>query len=275
MTPLATAEPITQQETLLKVHDLSVWLGTGIARTQVLHDVDLTVPSGQTVGLVGESGSGKSTLAKTIMGIHQASTGSIDFQGENIIGLRGRHQRALWRDIQMIPQDPYSSLDPRRTVGETIAEAIDPKRASVRRLRTEIQRWLDVVALDADAMDRYPHEFSGGQRQRIAIARALSVEPALVIADEITSALDLTTQAEILNLLSDLKKRLQLTMVFISHNLAVVRHVSDQVAVMLHGVMVESGSEQEIFENPTHEYTQKLMASVPGGPGFTLSAPTD
>src|SRR5699024_10318401 len=120
-------------------------------------------------------------------------------------------------------------------------------------------------ALDADAMDRYPHEFSGGQRQRIAIARALSVEPELVIADEITSALDLTTQAEILNLLSDLKKRLQLTMVFISHNLAVVRHVSDQVAVMLHGVMVESGSEQEIFENPAHGYTQKLMASVPGG----------
>jgi len=275
MTPLATAEPITQQDTLLKVRDLSVWLGTGSARNQVLYDVDLSVPRGQTVGLVGESGSGKSTLAKTIMGIHQASAGSIDFQGENILGLRGRRQRALWRDIQMIPQDPYSSLDPRRTVGETIAEAIDPKRASVRRLRSGIHRWLDVVALDADAIDRYPHEFSGGQRQRIAIARALSVEPALVIADEITSALDLTTQAEILNLLSDLKKRLQLTMVFISHNLAVVRHVSDQVAVMLHGVMVESGNEQEIFENPTHEYTQKLMASVPGGPGFTLSAPTD
>lgn len=275
MTPLATADPITQQDTLLKVRDLSVWLGTGSARNQVLHNVDLTVRRGQTVGLVGESGSGKSTLAKTIMGIHQESAGSIDFQGENILGLRGRRQRALWRNIQMIPQDPYSSLDPRRTVGETIAEAIDPKRASVRRLRSEIHRWLDVVALDADAIDRYPHEFSGGQRQRIAIARALSVEPTLVVADEITSALDLTTQAEILNLLSDLKKRLQLTMVFISHNLAVVRHVSDQVAVMLHGVMVESGNEQEIFENPTHEYTQKLMASVPGGPGFTLSAPAD
>src|SRR5699024_12206477 len=129
----------------------------------------------------------------------------------------------------------------------------------------------EVVALDADAMNRYPHEFSGGQRQRIAIARALSVEPTLIIADEITSALDLTTQAEILNLLADLKQQLQLTMVFISHNLAVVRHVSDDVAVMLHGVMVESGAEQDIFDHPSHEYTQKLMASVPDGPGFTLS----
>ncbi|NUL45813.1 ABC transporter ATP-binding protein [Cellulosimicrobium funkei] len=259
-------------EPLLDVRGLDVHLGHGSGQAHILKGVDLSVSAGTTVGLVGESGSGKSTLAKALVGQVRPTGGSIRFEGQETGGLRSR---ALWRirrRIQMVPQDPYSSLDPRRTIGEAIGEAIDPRRSSLRRHRTSIRHWLAQVSLDPDAAERYPHEFSGGQRQRIAIARALAVEPDLVIADEITSALDLTTQAEILNLLSRLRKDLGLTMLFISHNLAVVRHVSDEVVVLYHGDVVESGPVDTVFETPGHGYTQKLLDSVPGGPGFRLDA---
>lgn len=257
-------------EILLDVRDLDVDLGHGGSRSRILHHVGLTVRKGQTVGLVGESGSGKSTLAKALVGQVPVSGGSIHFGGTPTSRLRGRALRQLRRRVQLIPQDPYSSLNPRRTVGQAIAEAIDPQRGTPGRHRAAIQERLAEVSLEPDAADRYPHEFSGGQRQRIAIARALAVAPELVIADEITSALDLTTQAEILNLLSDLRTRLSLTMIFISHNLAVVRHVSDEVVVLLHGDVVEAGPVDALFEAPQHDYTRRLLDSVPGGPRFTL-----
>ncbi|MDR6989146.1 ABC-type dipeptide/oligopeptide/nickel transport system ATPase subunit [Paenarthrobacter nitroguajacolicus] len=172
--------------------------------------------------------------------------------------------------MQLIPQDPYSSLNPRRTIGQALAEAIDPIHGTVRRHRADIGEWLERVALPADAAERYPHEFSGGQRQRIAIARALAVKPQLIIADEITSALDLTTQAEILNLLADLRRDVDMTMLFISHNLAVVRHVSDEVAVLFRGDLVEFGHADQVYNEPAHDYTRRLMASVPGGLGFNI-----
>lgn len=254
----------------LAVQDLEVVLGHGLKANRVLHGVSFEIPVGTTVGLVGESGSGKSTIAKTIVGIHRASAGSILFDGTEISAARGRTRAQLRRRIQMIPQDPYSSLDPRRTVGQTLAEALDPRNASVRRNRARIAELLEMVALDEAAMWRYPSEFSGGQRQRIAIARALAVKPDLIIADEITSALDLSTQAEVLELFERLRRELRLTVLFVSHNLAVVRQVSDEVIVLLHGNIVEAGEADAVFSDPQEPYTQRLLASVPGSAGFSL-----
>jgi ABC-type oligopeptide transport system ATPase subunit len=173
--------------------------------------------------------------------------------------------------VQMIPQDPYSSLDPRRTIGQAIAEAIDPRRPTVSKHREVIAEWLRTVRMPEDTIDRYPHEFSGGQRQRVAIARGLILRPEFVIADEITSALDVSVQAEILNLMARLRQELGLSMLFISHNLAVVRHVSDDVIVLYRGEIVEQGPSEQIYTNPQHPYTRSLLDSVPGAPGFSIS----
>lgn len=257
---------------MLSIEKLSVGVGIGARYLQILDNVDLEVRQGQTVGLVGESGSGKSTLAKTLVGEMPITSGRIRIGGTDVGSMSRAARRGMRRRVQLIPQDPYSSLSPRRTIGQTLAEAIDPQRADARRHREVIHHWLGKVSLEPDAAERYPHEFSGGQRQRIAIARALAVKPELVIADEVTSALDLTTQAEILNLLADLREDLGLTMLFISHNLAVVRHVSDQVTVLFRGSVVESGDVDRIYDAPRHPYTQQLIASVPGGPAFSLDA---
>jgi ABC-type dipeptide/oligopeptide/nickel transport system ATPase subunit len=254
---------------LLTVSHLDVSLGSGLRRVEILHDVSLEIPAGHTLGLVGESGSGKSTLAKTIVGIHRASSGSISLGDVDLsVGRAHVHHR---RDIQLIPQDPYSSLNPRRTIGQTIAEAIDPKRPRVTQNRNRIEELLGLVALEGDAAIRYPSEFSGGQRQRIAIARALAVQPRVIVADEITSALDLSTQAEILALLDDLKRNLGLTTLFVSHNLAVVNHLCENVMVLLHGRVVESGPAAQVLHEPSSSYTQRLIDSVPGGRNFSLS----
>ena len=255
------AEPVARLE------DVVVVLGHGSAARRVLDGVSLQIPRGTTTGLVGESGSGKSTLAKALVGLHRPVAGRILLGGAP---LRARRRSAWAVRVQLVPQDPYSSLDPRRTVGQTVAEALDPRRARVGPARGRIAELLTQVSLDPATAERYPHQLSGGQRQRVAIARALAADPQLLIADEITSALDLTTQAEILNLLADLRRRLSLTMLFISHDLAVVRHVSDHVAVLLHGRLVEHGPAREVFAAPAHAYTRKLLDSVPGGPGFVL-----
>lgn len=252
---------------LLRVEDLTVELGHGAAARRVLKGVSFDIPRGSTLALVGESGSGKTTLARTLVGVHRPSSGRILVDGSPLPTSRGRAGAAT---VQMIPQDPYSSFDPRRTVAQSLAEALDPIRARVEPARARIAGLLSQVSLDPGTMDRYPHEFSGGQRQRLAIARALAPGPRFVIADEITSALDLTTQAEILNLLADLRRRLSLTMLFISHDLAVVRHVSDTVAVLLHGDLVELGPTGATFAEPSHPYTARLLASVPGDPRFRL-----
>lgn len=254
---------------LVRIEALDVTFGAGTHATHALQKVSLEIAAGESLGLVGESGSGKSTLAKAMVGINPISRGRILIDGHDV-GASGRGGFADRTLLQMIPQDPYSSLSPRRTAGQAIAEALDPARADVRRHRDTIVEWLERVELDATAVDKYPYEFSGGQRQRIAIARSLCIRPRLVIADEITSALDLSVQAEVLRLLASLRQELDLTMLFISHNLAVVRHVSDRVAVLYHGELVEMGDVDDVFRTPKAAYTQRLLDSVPGGPGFTL-----
>ena len=253
---------------ILDVRGLDVTLGHGRRATKILNGIDLSLHRGSTVALVGESGSGKSTIAKTIIGIHQADQGSIRFAGTELVGADRQTRRSVRRRIQLIPQNPYSSLDPRRTIGQTLAEAIDPVFARVGPHRERISAALATVALDDSAIGRYPHEFSGGQRQRIAIARALATDPEVIIADEITSALDVSTQAEILVLLARLRQELQLTVLFISHNLAVVSEICDEVVVLLNGDVVESGPVRSVFSRPRSEYTRTLVDSVPGGSAF-------
>ncbi|MFT4083850.1 MAG: ATP-binding cassette domain-containing protein [Nocardioides sp.] len=249
-------------------------LGVSFGSTRVLHDLSLRLEAGRTVGVVGESGSGKSTLAKVLVGVVEPNTGEVVVADTDVrrLGRRSRREiQAYRRRVQMIPQDPFSSLSPRRTIGQTLAEALDPVRANVRRVEDRIVEWLERVGLPADAMGRYPHEFSGGQRQRVAIARSLIVEPSVVIADEITSALDVSVQAQILDLIAEIKQGLGLTMVFISHNLAVVQRVSDMVAVMYHGEIVEVGAVEQIYADPRHWYTKRLLDADPGAPGFDLA----
>jgi ABC-type glutathione transport system ATPase component len=255
---------------VLTVRDLVVSFGSGASHMVALKGVDLTLHRGRTLGVVGESGSGKSTLAKTIVGINHAAAGELRFGGIDVLRARGRSRQRLRRSIQMIPQDPYSSLNPRRTIGQTIAEAIDPVHSSPKRHADRIAYWLERAHLEPDVADRYPHEFSGGQRQRIAIARALAVEPELIIADEITSALDLSVQAEIIRLMDNLRSDLSLTMIFISHNLEVVRHVSDDIIVLFHGEVLDAGPVDDVYERPASDYTRRLLDSVPGAPGFDI-----
>jgi ABC-type glutathione transport system ATPase component len=258
---------------LLRVTDLSVDLGHGIRSTRVLHGVSLHVERGRTIGIVGESGSGKSTLAKTIVGLHRIASGSVVFDGIELASAPRTTMSALRRRVQYVPQDPFSSLNPRRTIGQTLAEAIDPVGAGQRRHRARIVEALASVALGEEAIDRYPHEFSGGQRQRIAIARALVVDPDVIVADEITSALDVSTQAEILQLLGTLRRERNLTMLFISHNLAVVEELCDDVVVLLQGHIVEQGAITDVFAEPREAYTRRLLESVPGGAAFDMTAP--
>ncbi len=228
----------------------------------VLDEVSLTVPDGGIVGLVGESGSGKSTLAKAAVGLAPVHGGQILLDGEPI-RLRGRH-----RPVQMVFQDPFSSLDPRMTIGESIAEALyrpESGRLSRAGRRAEIARLLELVHLDPGRSGHLPGELSGGQRQRVALARALAGRPRLVIADEITSALDVSVQGAVLNLVREMQRELGLSMLFISHNLAVVRYVASQVAVLEGGRIVEHGPTAEVLGRPQHDYTRQLLAAIPGG----------
>lgn len=258
-------------EIALALKDVTVRFERDPRVAPALDAVSVSVPRGSTLGIVGESGSGKSTMAKAIVGINPLVSGSIHLADEEISTAHGRRLWQIRRRIQLIPQNPYSSLNPRRTVGAAIAEAIDPYgRTPRRRLREQIVHWLEMVRLPADAYHRYPHEFSGGQRQRIAIARALAIRPEIVIADEITSALDATVQKEILALIARLRAELGFTMLFVSHNLAVVQEVSDDLLVLLRGVVVEQGPCAQIFSSPENDYTRTLLSSIPGLPGFSL-----
>jgi ABC-type oligopeptide transport system ATPase subunit len=245
-------------------------LDVSFGAAHVLKDVTLAVPGRSVVGLVGESGSGKSTLGKTLVGINKPSSGEIFIGNEDFTRMQGKRRQQMRREVQYIPQDPYSSLSPRRTAGQTLAEALDPHGADPREHRDAIAAALERVKLDSSAATKYPHEFSGGQRQRIAIARALMLEPKLVIADEITSALDVSVQADVIRLLQDIRGTVDSAMLFISHNLAVVQQVCDEVVVMFQGRIVEQGPIDTVYRDPQHDYTRKLLASVPGSPGFAL-----
>ena len=235
-----------------------------VGRVQAVTDVSLQVRRGQTLGLVGESGCGKSTLARVLAGLYPITDGSITFDGENITNLSGRKMRPYRRRIQMIFQDPYGSLNPRRRVGSIIGDpfTIHGAAGGDERKR-EVQHLMEVVGLNPEHYNRFPHEFSGGQRQRIGIARALAVNPKLIVADEPVSALDVSVQAQILNLLKDLQAEFGLTYVFIAHDLSVVRHISDRVAVMYLGKVAELARASDLYRAPRHPYTGALLSAVP------------
>ena len=226
--------------------------------------IDLTIPRGTTLGLVGESGSGKSTVARSILQLVKPSAGEVLFEGKDLCQMKPESLRPLRKKMQIIFQDPYASLDPRQTIGFTVGEPLLlHKLCSKREFRERVRGLLELVGLNSDLENRYPHEFSGGQRQRVGIARSLATNPDFIIADEPISSLDVSIQAQILNLLNDLQKRLHLTYLFISHDLRAVRYLSDQVAVMYLGKVVEIGPTRQLFENPSHPYTRLLLESVP------------
>jgi len=231
---------------------------------RAVDDVELEVKKGRTVGLVGESGSGKTTLGKTVLRLLAPTAGKIFFEGEDITELDSARLRALRREMQMIFQNPYGSLNPRMNVGSLVSEGISIHNTVKKEERGEfVARLLGEVGLGADVMNRYPHEFSGGQRQRIAIARAISLHPKFVVCDEPVSALDVSVQAQIINLLKDLQKKHGLSYLFISHDLRVVKHVSDLVAVMYLGKIVEIAPSEEIYSKPMHPYTKILISAIP------------
>ena len=231
---------------------------------RAVEDVSFTIAPGETLGLVGESGSGKSTTGRLILRLIDATAGKCSFDGADVFSLSNSEMRSLRRKMQIVFQDPYGAFNPRMTVGRIIGEALELRGITGRSERdAEIGRLLVLVQLDPAVRNRYPHEFSGGQRQRIGIARALAVEPTFLVADEPVSALDVSTQAEIVNLLLDLQKRLGLTMLFISHDLSVVRILADRIAVMYAGRILEMASAGSLFTHPLHPYTQELLNAIP------------
>ncbi len=257
---------------LLEVRNLEVYfpIRTGIFRrhtgdVKAVDGVSFNVEAGTTVGLVGESGSGKTTIGRALLKLIPATGGEVLYEGKNILPMGETEFRHYRREMQMIFQDPFGSLNPRLSIFQIIGEALEihfPKLTRNDR-RERVADLMKKVGLKSEMMERYPHEFSGGQRQRIGIARALAVEPKFIVCDEPVSALDVSVQAQIVNLLQDLQEQLGLTYLFIAHDLAVVEHISDQVLVMYHGKIVESATAEAIYENPQHEYTKKLLAAVP------------
>jgi len=234
------------------------------ATVKAVDGVDFEIAESETLGLVGETGSGKTTAGYCVAALLRPTTGQITFMGRELPGLRGPELRRLRRQLQIVFQDPYSSLDPRLPVGRSVEEPLNAHGIDTRRgRRARVSALLDEVGFDPDLANRYPHEFSGGQRQRIAIARAIALRPKLVVCDEPVSALDVSIQAQILNLLKDLQRDLGLTYLFISHDLAVVRTMCDRVAVMRDGRIVETGAAEDVYTHPTHPYTIELLESVP------------
>jgi ABC-type oligopeptide transport system ATPase subunit len=237
-----------------------------LGAVRALDGIDFDVRRGETFGIVGESGSGKSTAARLIARLLEPSAGEVHFAGRELTGLRGRALKGVRRELQLVFQDPYSSLNQRRPVGAIVAEPLQihhlqPDRRARARVAREL---LEQVGLSSAYAGRYPHELSGGQRQRVGIARALALEPSLLIADEPVSALDVSIQAQVLNLLDDLRRELGLTLIFISHDLSVVRHMCDRIAVLRHGRIVELASNEQLYESPRDPYTRELLAAVPG-----------
>ena len=257
-----------QPAPLVESRDLSVhysrWVGSRRRTVYALDDFNIAVAPGETVGLVGESGCGKSTAGRALLGAVKPTAGRVFFNGDDVTDLSRQRWRAMRKQVQMIFQDPYSALNPKLKVGESIAEPfLVHTRMRGSELAGAVDELLEMVGMTASAADKYPHAFSGGQRQRIVIARALALRPGFVVADEATAALDVSIQAQIVNLLVDLKASVGLSYLFISHNLAVVRHISDRVAIMYLGHLMEVGSHHDIYENPTHPYSQALLSAVP------------
>ncbi|PBC84858.1 MULTISPECIES: ABC transporter ATP-binding protein [unclassified Streptomyces] len=267
-TPAAGAPaPLLEIRDLVKHFPLTqgVLFRKQVGAVRAVDGVSFDLHQGETLGIVGESGCGKSTVAKLLVGLERPTAGQIRYRGEDISTLSGRALRAVRRNIQMVFQDPYTSLNPRMTVGDIIGEPyeIHPEVAPKGDRRRRVQELLDVVGLNPEYINRYPHQFSGGQRQRIGIARGLALRPEIIVADEPVSALDVSVQAQVVNLLEQLQDEFDLSYVFIAHDLSVVRHISDRVAVMYLGRLVETGTGEQIYEHPTHPYTQALLSAVP------------
>ena len=257
-----TADPVLLRvENVFKHFPIA---GFGGAAVHAVDGVSLEVRRGEALGLVGESGCGKSTLARLITALLPVTGGTITFDGQDITKLRGAKLRRIRRKMQMIFQDPFASLDPRMTVGDIITEPLDNFSIGSNRERTQrVSELLRLVGLNPNFTNRYPHEFSGGQRQRIGIARALAVNPSFIVCDEAVSALDVSIAAQIINLLQDLQREFNLTYLFIAHDLAVVRHLSDRIAVMYLGKVVETAGRNDIYDHPQHPYTKALLSSIP------------
>ena len=261
---MSSAVPLLQVEGLTKHFAVRRGvLGRTSGAVRAVDGVDFTIAAGETLGVVGESGCGKSTLGRLVLRLIEPSGGRIVFEGHELGALDGAGLRAQRRAMQIIFQDPYSSLNPRMTVGQTLAEPLILHGLHSGRRRERVSELLQTVGLASEHIDRYPHEFSGGQRQRIGIARALAVEPRLIVCDEAVSALDVSVQAQIVNLLQDLQRRFGLAYLFIAHDLAVVRHIATRVAVMYLGRIVEIGTKQALFTEPRHPYTQALLSAIP------------
>jgi oligopeptide transport system ATP-binding protein len=271
-------EPLLSVDGLVKHFPLTqgILFKKTIGHVQAVDGVSFDLMPGETLGLVGESGCGKSTLAKLLMRLEEPTAGRAFYQGEDIFSFDRKRLRELRRDIQIVMQDPYTSLNPRMTVGDIIGEPYDihPEVEPKSGRRGRVQELLELVGLDPDHINRYPHQFSGGQRQRIGIARGLALKPRIIVCDEPVSALDVSVQAQVINLLERLQGEFNLSYLFIAHDLSVVRHASDRVAVMYLGRIVEQGTEEEIYEHPTHPYTQALLSAVPQ-PDPTLRGATE
>jgi oligopeptide transport system ATP-binding protein len=263
---MAGGEPLVEVTDLVKHFPIKkgLLIDREVDQVRAVDGVSFSVPRGQTLGLVGESGSGKSTVCRAMLQLLKPTSGSVRFEGQEIAGLSRRQLQPLRREMQMIFQDPYASLNPRKRVGQIVGEPLKLQGvASGSDLRKQVRELLDRVGLAPEHYDRYPHEFSGGQRQRIGIARAIALKPKLVVADEPVSALDVSIQAQIVNLLDDLQDELGLTYVFVAHDIGVVRHISDRIAVMHHGKIVEQGTADQVCEHPSDDYTKELLAAVP------------
>jgi oligopeptide/dipeptide ABC transporter ATP-binding protein len=271
-TPQDGVAPATRGEPLLRLREVvkyfpitrGILIQRHVGDVHAVDGVDLDIYAGETLGLVGETGCGKSTLARVVMRLQDATAGSIEFEGRDITKLRGEELRKVRREMQMVFQDPYASLNPRKTIGTIISEPFRlhgtvPKE----RIKGEVQQLMELVGLNPEHYNRYPHEFSGGQRQRIGVARALALRPKLIVCDEPVSALDVSIQAQILNLLEDLQQEFNLTYLFIAHDLSVVKHVSDRVAVMYLGKIVELAEGETLYAHPKHPYTGALLSAVP------------
>ena len=261
----AAAPPVLEVRNLVK--HFPVYSGDlvrrRVAEVHAVCDVSFDLRPRSTLGLVGESGSGKSTIGRCLLRLHQPTSGTVTFKGRDVLTLSARDMRRLRRELQIVFQDPYASLDPRMTVGAIVAEPLQIHSSGNGDVNDRVRELLGLVGLNPEHGNRYPHEFSGGQRQRVGIARALALDPTVVVLDEPVSALDVSIQAGVVNLLEELQDRLSLAYLFIAHDLSVIRHISDRVAVMYLGRIVETGTRKDIFDTPSHPYTQALMSAVP------------
>ena len=261
-----TGEEILQVNNLVKYFPIKkgIIFQRQVGSVHAVDDISFNMYRGETLGLVGESGCGKSTTGRTIIQLYRPTSGDVIFKGINLAKLKGDELRQMRQNIQMIFQDPYASLDPRMKVSEIIAEPIlIYKKAQGKAVQERVRELLSMVGLSSNFAGRYPHEFSGGQRQRIGIARALALDPSLIICDEPISALDVSVQAQVVNLLEDLQRTMNLTYLFIAHDLSMVRHISSRVAVMYLGMIVEKASRDELYNHPLHPYTKALLSAVP------------